>query len=98
MVCRQLRYNDLHAKGVVKSRAQLKNLIEKYNFPPGRMLGPNTRTWDEPVIDEWMESCPTASTMPLRGGAKRRAEQARARDEAVRSPPSYDAVTPDDTS
>ena len=35
-----LRYADLNDRQIVKSRAQLKNLIEKYGFPPGRMLGP----------------------------------------------------------
>ena len=65
-----LRYADLKDRQIVKSRAQLKNLIEKYGFPPGRMLGPNTRVWDEETeIAAWLDSRPVAGPPP-RGIAK----------------------------
>jgi hypothetical protein len=44
---RFIRFHDLKVRGIVNSWAQLGNLIEKYDFPPGRMLSPNTRAWDE---------------------------------------------------
>jgi hypothetical protein len=65
-----LRYADLKDRQIVKSRAQLKNLIEKYGFPPGRMLGPNTRVWgEETEIAAWLDSRPIAGPPP-RGAAK----------------------------
>ena len=34
-----LRFRDLKARQIVDSWPQLRNLIEKYDFPRGRMLG-----------------------------------------------------------
>ena len=67
-----LRYADLKDRQIVKSRAPLKNLIEKYGFPPGRMLGPNTRAWDEQTeIAAWLDLLPARSPVrPRRGAAK----------------------------
>ncbi|WP_202349998.1 helix-turn-helix transcriptional regulator [Mesorhizobium sp. 113-1-2] len=54
------RFNDLKADKVVGNWPQLKRLVEKHNFPPGRMLGDNTRVWFEDEVDEWLESRPLA--------------------------------------
>ena len=58
------RYNDLKARAVVRSRVQLKNLVEKQGFPRGRMLSPNSRGWYEFEIIEWLESRPAANPDP----------------------------------
>ena len=63
---------DLKERGIVDSWAQLGNLIKKHRFPPGRMLGPNTRIWDEEdEIEPWLASRPIAGPQP-RGAAKGR--------------------------
>ena len=41
-----VRFRDLKARGIADSWAQLDNLIKKYGFPPGRLLGPASRVWD----------------------------------------------------
>jgi hypothetical protein len=48
-----LRFPDLKARGLVNSWPVLINKIRTQGFPPGRMLGPNTRAWtvEERVID-----------------------------------------------
>jgi predicted DNA-binding transcriptional regulator AlpA len=60
MINRRLRYRDLVAKGVVRNRQTLKNWIEKEGFPPGELTGPNSRTFDEKKVEEWLSSRPTA--------------------------------------
>ena len=66
-----LRFSDLQARNIVKSWPQLKNLIEKYGFPRGRMLSPNVRAWsEEEEVEPWLKSRPVAGPEP-RGAAKR---------------------------
>jgi predicted DNA-binding transcriptional regulator AlpA len=77
MLSRQFRFRDLEELGVVRNRVQLTKLIATQGFPPGRMLSPNCRVWDEDAVAEWLESRPVAYSMPLRGGAKLRVERAR---------------------
>jgi predicted DNA-binding transcriptional regulator AlpA len=60
MVSRQLRFRDLQERGVVANRATLKNWTDKSEFPVGRLIGPNTRTWTEEEVSAWLESRPTA--------------------------------------
>jgi hypothetical protein len=45
MFAKLLRYRDLKARGVVNNWPTLRNLIAKSGFPPGRLLGPQTRVW-----------------------------------------------------
>ena len=67
---KKLRFRDLQKRQIVGSWAQLRNLVEKYGFPPGRMLSPNCRIWDEEdEIAPWLESRPTTGPEP-RGAAK----------------------------
>jgi predicted DNA-binding transcriptional regulator AlpA len=66
-----LRFADLKAAGIVASWPMLRRRIERDGFPPGRMLGPNTRAWSEAEIDAWLRSRPTAGPAP-RGVAKAR--------------------------
>ena len=55
-----LRYADLKARGVVNSRANLSNWIKKYGFPPGQLIGPNSRVWTEAEVEAWLAIRPTA--------------------------------------
>ena len=72
MSSRFVRFRDLKARGIADSWAQLDNLIKKYGFPPGRMLGPATRVWDlEEEIEPWLASRPV-DRPPPRGAAKAR--------------------------
>ena len=65
-----LRFRDLQKRGIANSWAQLKNLIDKQGFPPGRMLGPNTRAWEEESeIEPWEAGRPVDGPPP-RGAAK----------------------------
>src|SRR5262245_33934195 len=75
-----LRFRDLQARGIVKSWPQLKNLTEKHDFPKGKMLSPNIRTWTEDEVYEWYEGRPVAGPEP-RGAAKAK------RDAATATPP-----------
>ena len=80
-----LRFADLEERGIATSRAQLKNLIEKCEFPVGFMLAPNSRAWFEDAIAAWLDSRPIAGPPP-RGAAKAGRGRARkAASEAVAS-------------
>jgi predicted DNA-binding transcriptional regulator AlpA len=57
---RRLRYCDLLERGVVRNRQTLRNWIKKQGFPPGQMTGPNTRTWGEGEVQEYLDNRPTA--------------------------------------
>ncbi|MER8644686.1 AlpA family phage regulatory protein [Mesorhizobium sp. M1252] len=53
-----LRFADLKERGIVCSWPQLKRLVDKNGFPPGRMLGENSRFWTDSEIDIWLASRP----------------------------------------
>ena len=56
-----LRFKDLKDRGIVQNWPTLLDWIEHQGFPPGRMLGPNTRAWDEEAdIKPWLASRPIA--------------------------------------
>jgi hypothetical protein len=40
-----VRFRDLKAAGIVQNWQGIKRLVEEQGFPPGVMLGPNTRAW-----------------------------------------------------
>jgi hypothetical protein len=65
-----LRFRDLKDRRIVSNHVTLGRWIAKEGFPPGFMLGPNTRVWREDDIDAWLDSRPTENTL-LRGAAKR---------------------------
>ena len=64
-----LRFRDLKARGIVNNYPTLYRWIETQGFPPGQMLGPNSRAWRECDIEAWLASRPTEKA-PLRGFAK----------------------------
>ena len=57
-----IRYDYLNTHGIVKSRPQLKRLIEIEGFPPGQLFGANTRVWDIDEVMVWVKSRPTKPT------------------------------------
>ncbi len=57
-----LRFADLKARGIVRNRTTLSRWIEKIGFPPGVMIGMNTRTWTEEEIDAWLAERARAET------------------------------------
>jgi predicted DNA-binding transcriptional regulator AlpA len=71
MVTKFLRYKDLVAAGIVNNWPSLRNKIAMQGFPPGRLLGPNTRAWTVEEIESWLASRPV-ETSPERTEASRR--------------------------
>jgi predicted DNA-binding transcriptional regulator AlpA len=55
---RRLRYSDLLKAGLFKNRPSLKKAIEEYGFPPGKLTGPNTRTWGEGEVEAYITTRP----------------------------------------
>jgi predicted DNA-binding transcriptional regulator AlpA len=55
-----LRFADLKAAGIINSWPMLRRRIERDGFPPGLMLGANTRAWVEADVAAWIESRRTA--------------------------------------
>jgi predicted DNA-binding transcriptional regulator AlpA len=55
-----VRYADLEAAGFVASWTQLLRMIDDEGFPPGVMIGPNTRAWRVDEVEAWLASRPTA--------------------------------------
>lgn len=51
-----VRFVDLKARGIVRSWPTLLSWIKREGFPPGFMLAPQTRAWDEAEIDRWIEA------------------------------------------
>ena len=68
-----LRFRDLKDRKIVTNHVTLKRWIEREGFPPGCMLGPNTRVWRESEIEAWLDSRPTDNRL-LRGAALANAE------------------------
>ena len=48
-----LRYHDLVDRGIVNNRMTLSRWIDGQGFPPGFMLGPNSRAWPEDEVEAW---------------------------------------------
>jgi predicted DNA-binding transcriptional regulator AlpA len=53
---RYLRFRDLQKMGVVANRVTLGRWIESNGFPPGVLLGPNSRAWPEEEVLAWLAS------------------------------------------
>lgn len=56
-----LRFADLVARGIVRNREQLRNLVSNQDFPAGWMLSPNARVWDLPDVEAWLQARREAS-------------------------------------
>jgi hypothetical protein len=84
MLARQLRYRDLKERGLFNNRVTLALWIKDRGFPPGRLVGPNTRLWDEAEIAAWLASRPTElkPAPKLKPGSRRGRRKVEARAEA----------------
>ena len=51
-----LRFRDLKARGIVNNWTTLRNWQKREGFPPGILLGPNSRAWAEDEIERWLAS------------------------------------------
>lgn len=58
---RYLSFADLRAAGIVGNRMTLSRWIKTQGFPPGVLIGPNTRRWPVEEIEAWLESRRAAS-------------------------------------
>jgi hypothetical protein len=76
---RLLRFRDLRERGIINNWPMLKRRIALDGFPPGRMIGPNTRCWTEEEVEKWVKSRPIAGPEP-RGAAKARRDRSRKAD------------------
>jgi predicted DNA-binding transcriptional regulator AlpA len=81
-----LRMRDLKERRIIPSWPALKRKIERDGFPPGFLLGPNSRAWLEDEVDAWIASRPSAAgAITPRGIALKKLHEARAakrRDDA----------------
>jgi hypothetical protein len=66
-----LRFADLRDRGVARNWPQLKHIIERDGFPPGRMISSNRRAWTLEEVLRWVESRPVVGPAP-QGAAKAR--------------------------
>ncbi len=57
-----LRFNDLKDKGIVSNWTTLRRWIRDGRFPPGRMIGPNSRAWTEDEIAEFQAKLDAGAT------------------------------------
>jgi predicted DNA-binding transcriptional regulator AlpA len=70
MVKKWLRFHNLVERGLVRSWPALRRKIQSQGFPPGVMIGPNSRAWDEAEIEAFEASRPTVGPGP-KGAARR---------------------------
>jgi hypothetical protein len=54
-----VRFRNLREASIVDSWQQLSQLIDRYGFPPGRLLSPNIRVWDIDDVRQWLANRPT---------------------------------------
>ncbi|MBV8112331.1 MAG: AlpA family phage regulatory protein [Hyphomicrobiales bacterium] len=54
-----VRFKHLKERGIVPNWPTLARWVRERDFPPGRLLGPNTRVWTETEIEVWINSRPT---------------------------------------
>ena len=50
---RFLRFADLQERKIVNNRTTLSRWINNCGFPPGVLIGPNSRAWTEDEIEAW---------------------------------------------
>jgi predicted DNA-binding transcriptional regulator AlpA len=56
----------------------LKRLIDDRGFPPGILITPNARAWDEGEVDAWIASRPTTRKAATYGGRRSTSENGKA--------------------
>jgi predicted DNA-binding transcriptional regulator AlpA len=81
---RYVRYKDLVEAGIIGNWPTLLRFIEDEGFPPGIMIGPNTRAWPLDEVEAWLANRPTArKDVPL----PRKQLGPRCAEVAAREPP-----------
>ena len=50
------RFHDLKRLGIVTNRMTLWRWIKNQGFPPGILLGPNSRAWATKDVRKWLET------------------------------------------
>jgi hypothetical protein len=55
-----VRFRDLVDTNIVRNWPTLLRLIDEESFPPGVMLGRNTRAWTLDEVEAWLATRPTA--------------------------------------
>jgi predicted DNA-binding transcriptional regulator AlpA len=70
-----LRFKDLQLRNIAKSWPQLRLMIDRYGFPPGFLLGVNSRAWRVSDVEQWLASRPV---QPSEHVMKRAAKSIRA--------------------
>ena len=55
MLKKLVRFKDLKERGIVSNRVTLQRRIKDQGFPPGFLLGPNSRAWTEDEIEAHLE-------------------------------------------
>jgi predicted DNA-binding transcriptional regulator AlpA len=78
MIPKVYRYPDLKEAGIANSWAQLRRMIDRHGFPPGRMLSSNVRAWTAAEIDAWMASRPVDGPAPRGVAARKRGRPSKA--------------------
>ena len=61
-----LRMRDLKERNIVHNWPTLLRWIDENGFPPGRLVGPNTRAWTEAEIENYLASCPASKNTEAR--------------------------------
>ena len=64
MAKKYLRFKDFVERGIVKNWTTLMRWIREEGFPPGVMIGPNSRAWPEDEVEAWL------ANRPKKGGPK----------------------------
>lgn len=74
-----VRFRDLVEANIVRNWPSLLRLIDDEGFPPGIMLGKNSRAWALDDVEQWLATRPTArKTVPTSNNQKTKAEEASA--------------------
>ena len=56
---RYVRFSDLSEMGIVNNWTTLCRWIKAGHFPPGRLIGPNSRAWTEAEIEAYQQRLDT---------------------------------------
>ena len=68
------RFSDIKASGLAPNWPTLRRWQAKLGFPPGTLMGENSRVWTGKELNEYVRSRPVGPA-PLRGIAKRGGRQ-----------------------
>ena len=66
-----LRFRDLKERGICRDWGSLKRFVERFGFPPGRYIAPNSRVWTEAEVNAWIDALPTRVLNPVKPPRKR---------------------------